>query len=76
MKKNPAVMSELQGLSNPEYAKKMKVFFKTGPGDYAEGELFMGVKTLFYALLPRGILSLIFLTFKSFSNPPSTRADC
>lgn len=38
------VKSELKLLANPEKAKFLKGFFKTGKGQYAEGNLFLGIK--------------------------------
>src|SRR5690554_3697094 len=35
--------SDLQKLSNPEKAKFFLRFFKTGPGQYGEGDKFIGV---------------------------------
>ena len=35
--------AEMQRLANPEKAEFSKRFFKTGPGDYAEGDRFLGL---------------------------------
>jgi len=39
-----AVQTELKKLSNKEIAKHSKKFFKTGKGQYAEGDFFLGIR--------------------------------
>lgn len=37
--------AQIRSLADPESARKAQRFFKTGPGDYAEGDRFLGIST-------------------------------
>jgi hypothetical protein len=37
------VIKELKALAKPNKARDLQRFFKTGPGDYAHGDIFLGV---------------------------------
>ncbi|MEI6591524.1 MAG: DNA alkylation repair protein, partial [Actinomycetes bacterium] len=38
-----SLMDEVAELANPTHAQPLQRFFKTGPGQYAEGDIFMGL---------------------------------
>ena len=43
MKLHKKIINDLKAKSSPEKAKSMSRYFKTGVGEYGEGDLFLGV---------------------------------
>jgi hypothetical protein len=39
-----AIQKHLRGIANPEIAHTSQRFFKTAPGQYGEGDIFLGIK--------------------------------
>jgi 3-methyladenine DNA glycosylase AlkD len=39
-----ALEQEMKNIADPEQAKNLSRFFKTGPGEYGEGDIFLGIK--------------------------------
>ncbi len=54
-----AFSARLLALADEEEARKLKKYFKTGPGDYAEGDIFIGLK-----------MGDVFATAKEFMELP------
>jgi len=54
----PALRRELAGLTDPAQAAFLQRFFKTGPGEYAEGDRFRGIRVPVLRRLSRGYGSL------------------
>jgi 3-methyladenine DNA glycosylase AlkD len=42
--RSAAIRSQLRSLKDPEKAKILSGFFKTGPGEYGEGDRFLGIR--------------------------------
>ncbi|MBP9762881.1 DNA alkylation repair protein [Patescibacteria group bacterium] len=53
-----ALRKRLKTAASPERAKSSARFFKTGPGDYAEGDQFLGITVPKLRQLARGCVSL------------------
>ena len=61
---------EIKTLSSPEVSKTMQWFFKTGKGDYGEGDVFVGLKVPTQRKLAREFKDLALLELKVLLNSP------
>jgi 3-methyladenine DNA glycosylase AlkD len=61
---------EIKTLSSPEVSKTMQWFFKTGKGDYGEGDVFVGLKVPTQRKLARGFKDLAFADLRILLNSP------
>lgn len=52
------IINELHSYSRPEDAQVLQSFFKTGPGEYGEGDIFIGVKMPFIRKVASNCLAL------------------
>jgi len=48
-----SMLAALQGLANPVHAQALQRFFRTGPGQYGEGDIFLGIKVPYIRSLIR-----------------------
>ena len=59
---------ELNDLKNPEQAKILQKFFKTGAGEYAEGDIFLGIKVPVQRLIAKKYFHLNFQEIQQLLN--------
>ena len=65
MKKLSDVRAEIQQLSNAKDAAQQMRYFKTGPGEYAEGDVFLGIRVPVLRKLAKQCMALKFTEIKS-----------
>ncbi len=64
------VSRELKGLADPQKKKILQSFFKTGPGQYGEGDLFLGVTVPQSRLVARKYAGLDFPEIRKLMHSP------
>ncbi len=62
------LIKELQELKNPEQAKILQKFFKTGKGEYAEGDVFLGIKVPVQRKISKKYIHLDFKEIQELLN--------
>ncbi|MCX6822996.1 MAG: DNA alkylation repair protein [candidate division SR1 bacterium] len=58
------IFSDLHSYANPEQAKNLQRFFKTGEGDYGEGDIFLGLKVPEVRIVAKKHIDLDFATLQ------------
>lgn len=62
--------TNIRTLASPEISKTMQWFFKTGKGEYGEGDIFVGLKVPTQRKLARGFKDLALADLKILLNSP------
>lgn len=64
----PQLKSQLRAVANPEQAKISQRFFKTGKGQYGEGDIFLGIKVPVQREIAKNFLDLNFNELQELLN--------
>ena len=69
------ILSELRSIGSPEKAAHLSRFFKTGPGQYGEGDRFLGVAVPFTRKIARTNKATPFEELRRLLDSPWVRHE-
>ena len=64
------IRREIKKQSNAEHAKAMQWFFKTGKGEYGEGDIFVGIKVPAQRKIAKKFIELNYNDLPELLNSP------
>jgi|GEM_PF-5278673 len=70
----PTLLQALEAQANPEQAKIAQRFFKTGPGEYGEHDVFWGIPNPKFVKLPNSIERYRRQSLPCFCNIPCMKS--
>lgn len=70
------ISKHLLKMGNKKDAKFLQGFFKTGPGQYGEGDIFLGIRVPALRKLAKEYQKLSPEKYCRYSNLPITKSDC